>query len=237
MDKAFRFKEFTVFQDKTAMKVGTDGVLLGAWASLDGKPSSILDIGAGTGLIALMLAQRSDAERIDALEIEAQAHAQCTGNFAASPWASRLSCYHTSLNDYCTGSQPSYELVVSNPPYFVETMASSSVSRDSARQNQWLPYEDLVMGARRLLSPAGKFCTIIPYREEERLLRLASDNLLYSCRITRVRGNTAAPVKRSLMEFGREQGETAVDELVIETGRHEYTEAYQRLTGAFYLKM
>jgi len=132
------------------MKVGTDGVLLGAWVSLDTNPDSILDIGAGTGLIALMLAQRSTAETIDALEIDEAAFEQCVENFEASPWGDRLFCYHAGLDEFVTEWEDTYDLIVCNPPFYSEDVSSGNVSRDTARQNAALPFEELLNGAAAL---------------------------------------------------------------------------------------
>ena len=120
MSKPFRFKQFTIHQDKTAMKVGTDGVLLGAWTSVESNPFSILDIGAGTGLIALQLAQRSHAEVIDALEIDDNAYEQAVENFENSPWSDRLFCYHAGLDEFVDEIEDKYDLIVSNPPFYTE---------------------------------------------------------------------------------------------------------------------
>ena len=114
----FQFKKFKVHQDRCAMKIGTDGVLLGAWSSIEHEPKSILDIGAGTGVIALQLAQRSSASTIDAIEIDDQAHEQCTHNFEHSDWADRLFCYHASVQEFASEMEHKYDLIVSNPPFF-----------------------------------------------------------------------------------------------------------------------
>ncbi|RIV43134.1 tRNA1(Val) (adenine(37)-N6)-methyltransferase [Flagellimonas pelagia] len=235
--KPFQFKEFTVYQDQCAMKVGTDGVLLGAWTSLEHQPETILDVGAGTGLIALQLAQRSVAETIDAIELDEAAYEQCVSNFEGSPWADRLFCYHAGFDEFVDEIEDQYDLIVSNPPFYSEEVASGDVSRDQARQNSSLPFDELVVGVAQLLSENGRFSVIVPHKEELNILELANQNQLYPQRITRVKGNANVEYKRSLMEFGFEKGEVQIDELIIETERHQYTDAYIKLTEAFYLKM
>ncbi len=219
------------------MKVGTDGVLLGAWAPVDHFPYSVLDIGAGTGLIALMIAQRCDAPQIDALEIDASAHEQATGNFEQSPWNDRLFCFHASLDAFMDDLEDEeYDLIVSNPPFYSETVASSSESRDMARQNQSLPFSDLCEAASVLLSEEGVFAVIIPFKEEDSFIRLAMENGLYPQKITRVKGTPTAEVKRSLLAFSRNfMSEVPVNELTVEIERHQYTAEYISLTKGFYL--
>lgn len=235
--KPFQFKEFTVYQDRCAMKVGTDGVLLGAWTSLDHQPETILDVGSGTGLIALQLAQRSVAETIDAIELDENAYEQCVANFEGSPWADRLFCYHAGFDEFVDEIEDQYDLIVSNPPFYSEEVASGDVSRDQARQNSSLPFDELMEGVAKLLSEHGRFSVIVPFKEEGNMLDMASRNQLYPQRITRVKGNAQVEYKRSLMVFGFEKMEAQMDELIIETERHQYTDAYIKLTEAFYLKM
>ncbi len=234
----FSFKQFTIQQDKCAMKVGTDGVLLGAWAPVGHNPYSILDIGAGTGVIALMLAQRSHAEQIDALEIDDDAYEQCVDNFENSPWSDRLFCYHAGLDEFMEEPEDEYDLIVSNPPFYTEDYTTGDAQRDRARFETSLPFEDLAEAASLLLSDDGIFAVIIPYKEEKRFLAIARENELYPVKITRVKGTPESETKRSLMAFSRNETATiAADELVIETSRHIYTEEYISLTQDFYLKM
>ncbi len=233
----FKFKQFNIHQDQCAMKVGTDGVLLGAWASLDQQPYSILDIGAGTGLIALQMAQRSQAELIDALELDDDAYEQCVANFEASPWGDRLFCYHAGFDEFVDEMDEKYDLIISNPPFYAEEVGSGDDARDKARQNSSLPFEELVEGVAKLLSENGRFTVIIPHKEESNFKKLCSNVGLFPNRITRVKGNPDADFKRSLLEFGRKKVETKVDQLTIEHGRHKYTKEYIELTKAFYLKM
>ncbi len=219
------------------MKIGTDGVLLGAWTSLENNPHSILDIGAGTGLIALMLAQRSGTETIDAIEIDEDAYEQSVENFEASPWGDRLFCYHAGLDEFVDEIEDQYDLIVSNPPFYSEVVSSGNVTRDMARQNQSLPFDELLDAVSKLLSPSGIFSTIIPFKEERPFADLAAQMGLYPERITHLKGNPTSDVKRSLMELSFGQKEILQDSLTIEIKRHRYTDAYTELTRGFYLKM
>lgn len=238
MSKAFQFKQFKIEQDKCAMKIGTDGVLLGAWASLENQPFSILDIGAGTGVIALMLAQRSFSELIDALEIEENAYEQCVDNFENSDWGDRLFCYHAALDEFAEEMEgETYDLIISNPPFYDENFTSTEENRNLARFTEALPFEDLVKYSAQLLAEKGKFCTIIPHKNEEEFIQLASKEKLFPQKITRVRGHKNSPIKRSLLQFGFEQTTLETSELIIEIERHIYTEDYKNLVKDFYLKM
>lgn len=219
------------------MKIGTDGVLLGAWASADHHPNAILDIGAGTGLLSLMLAQRSTAENLDAIEIDEEAYEQCVENFEASPWADRLFCYHAGLDEFTEELEDHYDLIISNPPFYAEAVSTGNAARDKARQNQSLPFEELLESTSNLLSPEGIFSTIIPYKEEVEFVTLAASFGLFPRRILRVRGNPSATLKRSLLEFRFEEERFTEDELTIEMERHVYTQEYVQLTQAFYLNM
>jgi tRNA1Val (adenine37-N6)-methyltransferase len=238
MSKPFRFKEFEIHQDKTAMKVGTDGVLLGAWCSLAHHPESILDIGSGTGLIALMLAQRSEAETIDAVELDENAYEQTVENFERSDWGDRLFCYHSSFQEFAQemaeeGDQ--YDLIVSNPPFYTDSFETDDEARNKARFTSSLSFEELIAGANHLLSKAGRFAVIIPFKEEQRFVTLASESKWFLARVCRVRRTATSEVKRSLLEFSLKESNLVEQELVIEISRHNYTEKYKELTRDFYL--
>ncbi|UII81050.1 tRNA1(Val) (adenine(37)-N6)-methyltransferase [Flagellimonas sp. CMM7] len=237
MSSPFKFKQFEVHQDRCAMKIGTDGVLLGAWASLKSQPDSILDIGAGTGLIALQMAQRSTAETIDAIELDESAYEQCVENFEGSPWADRLFCYHAGLDEFIDEMDEGYDLIVSNPPFYSEKVTSGDVSRDTARQNVSLPFHELLEGVSKLLSKNGLFSVIIPFKEEAEFIDLANGFTLHVSRITRVRGTPTADFKRSMLEFGFLKAKPEIAELTIELERQQYTKDYISLTKEFYLKM
>ena len=234
----FQFKQFTVEQDRCAMKIGTDGVLLGAWTPIKHNPFSILDIGTGTGVIALMLAQRSNAEQIDALEIDEQAYEQATDNFEKSPWSDRLFCFHAGLDEFVEEPEDEYDLIVSNPPFYTDDYKSGTEKRDLARFAEALPFGDLIEAADLLLSENGIFSVIIPFKEEETFLALAKEYELYPMKITHVKGTTTTEIKRSLLAFSRNnKTDYPIDELIIETARHIYTAEYIELTKDFYLKM
>ncbi|MEM8764912.1 MAG: methyltransferase [Bacteroidota bacterium] len=237
MSKVFKFKQFAVIQDGCAMKVGTDGVLLGSWASIAHQPHTILDIGSGTGVVALQMAQRCGIADIEAIEIEENAFETCLLNFENSPWSDRLFCYHAGLDEFIDEVEDTYDLIVSNPPFYAENMSSGNPERDAARQNQSLPFEELVEAVAKLLSPVGKFNVVVPFSAEEEFKALAQANGLFPHRITRVRGRKELPFKRSLLEFGFESVTPTEDELFIEIARHEYTPEYIALTQDFYLKM
>lgn len=219
------------------MKIGTDGVLLGAWVSLKEHPFSILDIGAGTGVIALQMAQRSDAEIIDALEVDSSAHEQCVENFENSNWADRLFCYHASLQEFAEEVDDKYDLIISNPPFYSDNYKPENIARDVARFNHALPFEVLLQHVSYLLSEVGIFAVILPKKEEMNFLELAEGFHLYPKRICRVKGTPTSEEKRSLIELTFKKGLPAVENLIVENSRHDYTEDYRGLVQDFYLKM
>ena len=240
MSQPFRFKQFEIHQDKTAMKVGTDGVLLGAWCSLSDEPESILDVGSGTGLIALMMAQRSDAETIDAVELDENAYEQTVENFERSDWGDRLFCYHSSFQEFAhemTEEGEEYDLIISNPPFYTDTFETEDEARNKARFTSSLSFEDLIHGANQLLSPSGRFATVIPFKEEQTFVNLARESNWFVARVCRVKGTETSEIKRSLLEFSLQENEPIEEELVIEISRHNYTEKYKELTRDFYLRL
>lgn len=237
MSKSFQFKKFTIHQDRCAMKIGTDGVLLGAWVPLDHNIHSILDIGTGTGVIGLMLAQRSAAGVIDGIEIDADAYEQAVENFESSLWGDRLFCYHASFQEFVVEMDEEYDLIITNPPFFTENFKTQDKQRDLARFEDALPFEHIIGGSVQLLSESGKVAMIIPYKEEERLLKLANQAGLFPERITRVKGTPSTEIKRSLLLLSFESQDPIIDTLIIEKERHQYTQEYMALTSDFYLKM
>ena len=235
--KPFQFKQFTIHQDKTAMKVGTDGVLLGAWVSIELDYFSAIDIGAGTGLIALMIAQRSNIELIDAIELNDEAFEQSVSNFEQSDWSDRLFCYHASFQEFTDEIDDTYDLIVSNPPFYTSTYKELSEDRAMARHSESLPYSELLSGVVKMLSDKGSCAFIIPFCEEEEFIAEAKELKLFPNRITRVKGAKDTPIKRSLLQFSYVNSEIEFTDLVIEIERHIYTEDYKNLVQDFYLKM
>jgi tRNA1Val (adenine37-N6)-methyltransferase len=235
--KPFHFKQFSIYQDKCAMKIGTDGVLLGAWTTIMPNTRTILDIGAGTGIIALQMAQRATAETIDAIEIEENAYEQCVENFEASPWGDRLFCYQASLEEFASEVDEKYDLIVSNPPFYADGYKSNNASRDTARFADALPFRHLADCVAALLSDKGVFSVILPKKEEENFIHLASEVNLFPQRFCHIKGNATSEVKRVMMEFSFEKKEIQNENIVIEISRHNYTQAYTNLVKDFYLKM
>ncbi|CAM1334807.1 tRNA1(Val) (adenine(37)-N6)-methyltransferase [Tenacibaculum aestuariivivum] len=240
MSKPFKFKEFSVAHDKTAMKIGTDAVLLGAWCSLSNYPDTILDVGSGTGVISLMLAQRSDAMTIDAVEIDGDAYEQTVANFEQSPWGDRLFCYNASFTDFAeemAEEEEHYDVIVSNPPFYTDSFETKDKARNKARFTSSLSFERLILGVSKILSELGVFSVIIPFKEQDNFVALAAAYNLFLNTVCHVKGNKNSEIKRSLLSFSFEATDVKKELLVIEKERHQYTDAYVNLTKKFYLKM
>ena len=231
----FQFKQFTVWHDKCAMKVGTDGVLLGAWTSVE-SAHRILDIGTGTGLVALMLAQRSlpDAT-IVALEIDEVAVGQAQENIIRSPWKERIEVVQADFKQY--GSSDKFDVIVSNPPYFVDSLECSDRKRATARHNDSLTYEDLLERGSGVLAEDGLFTLVIPADVAERVKKIASIKNLYAVRQLNVITKPGGVPKRVLVTFSFFNQECVVEELLTELARHQYSEEYIMLTRDYYLNM
>ncbi len=236
----FRFKRFHIDDSRCGMKVGTDGVLLGAWAASLPPHSSILDIGTGSGLIALMLAQRFPNAQILGIDIDSAAVSQAQENFAASPWSNRLQAQCISLQDF---SHPSggvgggFCLIVSNPPFFQNSLKNPNEARALARHTDTLSYEDLLSHAAALLCPQGLFCVVLPIEAEQTVLEEAKEYNLQPIRSCKVRGNERKPYKRILLEFCKTTEEQTCfhETLTLEDTPNHRSEAYQTLTQDFYL--
>ena len=185
-----------------------------------------------------MIAQRSNANQIDALEIDESAYEQATENFENTPWSDRLFCFHAGLDELIDEPEDEYDLIISNPPFYTENFKTENDQRDLARFEDAMPFEMLVEAADLLLSENGIFSVIIPFKEEEYFIDLAKEFELFPIKLTRVKGKPTSEIKRSLLAFQRfESNEIEIDELTIETERHIYTEEYIALTRDFYLKM
>jgi tRNA1Val (adenine37-N6)-methyltransferase len=234
-NQTFAFKQFTIRQDKCAMKVGTDAVLLGSW--VDPKNAKhILDIGTGTGVIAIMLAQKSKAP-IDALDVDENACAQAFENVENSPWKDRIQVIHNSIQQYSEEAPQKYDLIVSNPPFFEHSTKSPQEKRTLARHTDMLAYEELLESVMKLLDKKGKFCIILPFKEGEHFRDIADQHKFYLTKMMRVRSRADKSTdKRLMMQFEWERKSFSECSLVIEKGeRHEYTDEYKALTKDYYL--
>lgn len=257
----FRFKQFTVWHDRCAMKVGTDGVLLGAWCPLPiannpspitnnqspiaNPPYRVLDIGTGSGLIALMLAQRLSSQspiannqspiaHIDAIDIDANAVAQAQGNFALSPWGNMLHAHHSTLQDW---QAERYDLIVSNPPYFQASLKNPNQQRATARHTDNLSYEELIAHAARLLNDSGVLALILPFESENEIRTLANHHKLYPTHITHIHSKPNKPAKRLLIALSKQEQseEPLIRTFYIESESAPRSPEYQDLTRDFYL--
>ncbi len=231
----FTFKQFTVYHDRCAMKVNTDGVLVGAWARLS-DAQSILDIGTGSGLIDLMDAQRNRDALITGIEIDEEAARQAQENAGRSPWSKRIEIVCTDLRAYEAPRQ--FDAIISNPPYFANALKCPDNSRSMARHDETLSFDELVRHAARLLHPKGEFSLIIPANEAGNLLGLAIENRLYPSRKCWIKTTPRTAPKRCMLAFRFVPTERVEEEsLVIEQSPSVYSEEYKKLTGDFYLKM
>ncbi len=230
---SFQFKQFTVQQQKTAMKVGTDGVLLGAWATI--KAGNILDIGTGTGLIALMLAQRNKTALIDAIELEENAFLQAKENVKNCIWKEKISVYHCDIQLF--NPKIKYDLIITNPPFFVNSTKAPNTLRNKARHTDTLSFSTLVDVVKRLLKPDGVFVLILPSLAAQQFVELAEKQYLFLTKQCSIKPNFTKPTKRMMMEFSFRKSVLIFEEIIIETEkRHNYTQEYISLTQDFYLK-
>ena len=232
----FSFKKFTVYHDKCAMKVGVDGVLLGVWADV-ANTTSILDIGTGSGLIALMLAQRSDAH-ITAIDIEPNAVIQACENVENSLWNDRIVVKEIALQDFASENDTKFDLIVSNPPYFVNSLKNPDGNRSTARHADTLTHADLLLNAQKMLSQNGRICIILPVNEGLQCKEFAEKTDLYCHKMVYVHPKPDTEAKRLLLEFGFEKADLRIFKLEIETSdRHQYSAEFSALAKDFYLKL
>ncbi|MFH1121106.1 MAG: methyltransferase [Bacteroidota bacterium] len=230
----FRFKQFVVDDAACPMKVGTDSVLLGAWAKLENS-LSILDIGTGCGLLALMAAQRSEA-LITAIDIDPVANGSAAANFRISPWAGRLTARCIRVQDFQNETEAgNFDHIISNPPFFINSLKAPDPERSNARHNDLLPIEDLVKAVVKLLSPEGRFSLILPVQESIVFTDLANVAGLFLVSVITVIPKTGKEANRMLLEFGMQQMNVETSALTIRDASGEFTTEYKKLTRDFYL--
>lgn len=230
----FTFRQFAIRQDKTAMKAGTDGVLLGAWCDVD-NASTILDIGTGTGLIALMCAQRAADAIVTAIEIDQDAYHQAVENVNESRFRNQITVINEDFRNYCNGNSKTFSHIVSNPPFFTETTGSPDKKRMLARQAESLPFDALIKGVATILMPSGKFSVIIPWGEKLDFVRLCALNGLHLCRKTAVVSREDREPIRALLTFSNKILPLQQNLLTIRDRDGNYTMPYKYLTGDFYI--
>lgn len=231
----FTFKQFHIDHSRCAMKVGTDGTLLGAWAALPPHAKKILDIGTGSGLIAIMAAQRHPTAKITAIDIDKDCVMQATENAVASPWAERIEVIESPLQEY--SPEEKFDVIISNPPYFADSMHSPDKQRTTARHTASLSFKELTDGVLRLLAENGLFAVILPTTESELLLS-ASRGRLFTWRRCEVWSTPESGARRIMLELKREPPKDLAqkEKIIIEQGgRHVYSEEYKALTADFYL--
>lgn len=235
-ERVFHFKQFSISHNKCAMKVGTDGVLLGAWCSINGN-GNCLDVGTGSGLIALMIAQRNPFFTITAIDIEENAACEAAENFKNSPWSDRLQSKLIDFKTFAETTDKKFNAIVSNPPFFVNSLHCPDCNRTTARHTDTLPFDKLITYSAKILSPNGTLSIITPFDSEEIISNIASEARLTISRKTYVHPTTDAEPKRILWEFTPSSSNTNVEHITIELSRHVYTQEYIALTKDFYLKM
>jgi tRNA1Val (adenine37-N6)-methyltransferase len=229
----FFFKKFTVSQEKSIHKVGTDGVLLGAWCSVD-QVCSVLDIGTGTGVIALMIAQRTDNQVVvDAVELQEEDANEAGSNFKRSPWGNRLHVHNIDIQNFSPGR--TYDLIVTNPPFFVKSWLPPDSRRSTVRHTGSLAFDALLTIVKILLNEHGKFSIILPTAEGTQFIDKAALAGLFCIRMCEFRTRLHKPVERLLLEFGFHSTEVKIEKLLLYVEGQTWSEDYRRLTADFYL--
>ena len=230
----FRFKQFEVNHDHSSMKVGTDGVLLGAWADLTGA-RRVLDVGTGCGVIALMVAQRTDCGcRIHAVDIDQPSTVEADGNFARSPWGDRLTVQLADINNYVC--EELFDVIVTNPPFYDEDVLPPDAVRSAARHTHSLSFGQLMQAARRLLTAEGAIALITPVEARDAVTQAATFAGLHLWRLTTVHSIDGGPAKRLLWQWSKRPHTTQRDTLTIHKPDGQFTGQYRTLCRDFYLR-
>lgn len=231
----FKFKQFAIEDNRCAHKVGTDGTLLGAWVKVE-NTKTILDVGTGSGLIALMIAQRSDATtHIDAIDIVATDCSQASDNVKHSPWSRKISVHNTSLQEFDPSKK--FDCIVSNPPFFNNSFKPPVKSRITPRHTDTLPFEELIQHSKRLLTQDGRLNIILPYTEGLQFIELATTNAFHLTRQWSFRTRPEKAIERWLLEFGQTPATLEKGEILLYEKDDDWSESYRSLTREFYLKL
>jgi tRNA1Val (adenine37-N6)-methyltransferase len=231
----FKFKQFSIEQNDSVFKVGTDGVLLAAWADTTGA-SRILDVGTGTGLVALVTAQKQPDARIDAIDIQKESFEIARGNVNNSKWKNNIHVFQTSFRDHAASTPFPYDLIISNPPFFIGSLKNPSTVKSMARHADSLSMNEIAEGSAKLLTPGGKLVLIYPCREADIFQQYAKQHGLFCAKKLFIRPVPGKGYERTLMEFRRLATDCEENEITIEKGpRHHYTDEFKKLTEAFYL--
>lgn len=235
-DQIFRFKQFQIIQQRSAMKVGTDGVLLGAWVDV-ADSENILDIGAGTGVISIMLAQRQPTARVTGIEIDKIASEEATLNMNSCTWQDRLILVNQSLQDFCMIADEKYDLLVSNPPFFTGGVLSDSQDKAHVRHTVKLSHNDLLRCARSLMHNDSRLAVILPYMEGLRFIELADTFGFYSLRVTEVYPKADKGIERLLIELALKKPYNIERSSIViqKEARNDWTKEYRALLKDFYL--
>ena len=232
---SFRFKQFVVEDDQSSMRIGTDAVLLGAWVNPENR-SEILDIGTGCGVIALMMAQKSTGA-ITAIDIDGDSVNQASLNFQNSSWNRRLKAFHCSFREFANHHPHKFDLVITNPPWFSNSLRSPLKNRNIARHDDYLKASDLLTGVISILSSNGKFCLILPAEDAATFIDHAKAHHLFLTRQLLVISKPGFPPKRIAMEFSLSPpGNICNEELIIRREDNSFTEDYRELTKDFYIE-
>lgn len=234
-DAPFHFKQFVIQQDKCTMKVGTDAVLLGSWIEAR-NTKTILDVGTGTGIIAIMLAQKSNA-LVDAIDIDKNSCEQAKHNVSFSPWANRIHVFHVSLQNFQNHTNRKYDLIVSNPPYFKDASKASMEARNKARHSDTLSFDELIKGVKLLLNPTGCLYVILPLKEGIAFRKKAAEQGLYCIQLMKVKTKPEKEEKRLMMRFEFQRMDCEETQLIIQKENLSYTKEYIELTKEYYLDL
>ena len=226
----FDFKQFSVANKLSAMPISTDSVLIGAWCSVEGSGRAV-DVGTGTGVIALMLAQRNPELTIDAVDIDQNSVIEASGNFDRSPWSNRLNVKLADFNEW----QGKYDLIVTNPPYFIDGIYSSNESRAQARHTQTLTYQQLIEHGSDLLNDSGRLAFITPYDLRAKVVELVTFSRLNISRICEVTSVEGKPPKRIMWELTVVKSPLVREKLVLRDVNGNVTNVYRSLCYDFYL--